>query len=137
MNVLVGTSVWSLALRRQKQTESKYTQELRALIEERCVQMIGPIRQELLSGAKLSSHFKKLKQRLAAFPDLIIETEVYEKAAEFFNICRSTGIQGSNTDFLICAVSAMHKLPIFTADHDFEYYTKHGGHKCKGAGSKG
>jgi hypothetical protein len=26
-------------------------------------------------------------------------------AAQFFNLCRSRGIQGSNTDFLICACS--------------------------------
>ena len=49
----------------------------------------------------------------------------YEKAAEVFNTCRTNGVQGSNTDFLICAVSINHQLPIFSADNDFLSYQKH------------
>jgi predicted nucleic acid-binding protein len=49
----------------------------------------------------------------------------YEKAAEVFNTCRANGVQGSNTDFLICAVSINHQLPIFSVDNDFLSYQKH------------
>jgi hypothetical protein len=31
---------------------------------------------------------------------------------------------GSNTDFLLCAVSAQHRLPILTTDDDFGRYAK-------------
>lgn len=99
-----------------------YTQELKELIKDVRVQMIGPIRQELLSGVKSEKQFELLKKHLATFPDLQIETVDYEKAAEFFNISRGKGIQGSNTDFLICALSYRHKMPIFTIDKDFELY---------------
>jgi hypothetical protein len=49
----------------------------------------------------------------------------YERAAEFYNVCRKTGIQGSQIDFLICSVSVGNEVPIFTTDKDFLYYKKH------------
>ena len=47
MKVLVDTCVWSLALRRNQVMESPYVLELRDLITEFRVQMMGPVRQEL------------------------------------------------------------------------------------------
>jgi hypothetical protein len=43
---------------------------------------------------------------------------------EYFNTLRSKGIQGSNTDFLICAVSTRNNMPIFSNDNDFNHYKK-------------
>ena len=43
MKVIVDTSVWSLALRRGKQSASAPAQELKNLIHDHRVQMIGPI----------------------------------------------------------------------------------------------
>lgn len=117
--VLVDTSVWSLALRRRDDTENPVVAELQDLISDGNVQMIGPIRQELLSGVRLESQYRRLRDHLRAFPDLTLSTKEYERAAECFNLCRSNGIQGSNTDFLICAVGEHHQLPIFTTDQDF------------------
>jgi hypothetical protein len=84
--------------------------------------MIGPVRQELLCGIRSQAHFRKLRDHLRAFPDLEVTTRDYETAAEFFNLCRGKGIQGSNTDFLICAVAARHKIPIFTTGGDFTLF---------------
>jgi predicted nucleic acid-binding protein len=125
LKVLVDTSVWSLFLRRPQLFKDNHVGELRLLIEEMRIQMIGPIRQELLSGIKSFEQFSKLKLHLASFPDLPIQSDDYEKAAEFFNICRSNGIQGSNTDFLICAISANYMIPVLTIDHDFVHFRKY------------
>ena len=125
MKVLVDTSVWSLALRRGKQSNAAPAQELRQLIQDHRVQMIGPIRQEILSGIRNDSQFNKLRKHLESFPDLPILTNDYVRAAKFFNLCRSKGIQGSNTDFLICAVAVQNKFSIFTTDKDFELFSKH------------
>jgi hypothetical protein len=125
MKVLVDTCIWSLALRRKAQRDSLLIQELSALIRELRVQMIGPIRQELLSGIHSTTQFEKLKLHLQAFPDLPLGSEDHERAAEFFNFCYKKGIQGSNTDFLICALSSRHQMPIFTTDKDFQYYKKY------------
>ena len=122
MNVLVDTSVWSLAFRRVSPQDDAPVRELRRLIEELRAQMIGPVRQEILSGIRETARFDALRQALRAFPDLRIVIEDYERAAEFFNVCRQKGIQGSNTDFLICAVAVGHDLAIFTTDQDFQRY---------------
>ncbi len=125
MKVIVDTSVWSLALRRDKHDSTAPVQELRHIIHDHRVQMIGPIRQEILSGISSESQFKKLRKHLESFPGLPILTEDYVTAAQFFNRCRSKGIQGSNTDFLICAVAFRNKFSIYTTDKDFELFSKH------------
>lgn len=87
--------------------------------------MIGPIRQELLSGIADLEKFKKLKSSLSAFEDLTLRTGHFVQAAEFSNICRKAGVQGSSIDFLICAVAATENRPIFTTDRDFDKYLRH------------
>lgn len=125
MKVLVDTSVWSLALRRNMPGDSAEAAELLELIRELRVQMIGPIRQEILSGIRSSAQFSTLRDHLQAFPDLELLSRDYEHAAEFCNLCRSRGVQGSNTDFLICAIAARLKIPIFTTDADFTLFQQH------------
>ncbi len=125
MKVLVDISVWSLALRRGKQSLSAPAHELRQLIQDHRVQMIGPIRQELLSGIRNDAQFNKLRRHLESFPDLTILTDDYVQAAKLYNLCRSKGIQGSNTDFLICAVAVRNNFSIFTTDKDFKRFSKH------------
>jgi predicted nucleic acid-binding protein len=122
MNVLVDTSVWSLALRRRTGAAHLVVDVLRHLIDESRVTIIGPIRQELLSGVRTVDGFIVLRDRLRAFPDERLETADFERAAEHFNTCRARGIQGSNTDFLICAVAERRGLPILTTDADFTRY---------------
>jgi hypothetical protein len=123
MKVIVDTSVWSLALRRDTEEVSTPTiQELRHLIITHRVQMIGPVRQELLSGIRTREHFETLRTHLDSFPDLPIIAEDYITAAEYFNTCRSSGIQGSNTDFLICALAVRNGFSIFTTDRDFTFF---------------
>jgi len=128
MNVLVDTSVWSLALRKRpkaNEEEQQVVSELSELIREMRVIMIGPIRQELLSGISDEGKFKDLKEKLRAFEDKELSTEHFELAAAFSNTCRQAGVQGSHTDFLICAFSALSNCDIFTLDKDFDLYTKH------------
>lgn len=130
MKVLVDTSVWSLALRRSKDAplnpeRQNVVTALSDLIQDSRAVMLGTIRQELLSGIKTQAGFEALKSTLAAFEDLPLVMRDYEKAAEIFNTCRANGVQGSSTDFLICAVSINHQLPIFSVDNDFFSYQKH------------
>lgn len=119
MRVLVDTPVWSLALRRARPAPALVAQELSELVREGRTVIIGPIRQELLSGLKGNQQFQTLRDHLRAFPDLELETADFEEAAHVSNLCRSKGIQGSNTDFLMCAVASRHDLSIFTTDSDF------------------
>jgi hypothetical protein len=98
MSVIVDTSVWSLALRRRTLPDSSPAVSLlRDLITDDRVILLGTIRQEILSGVRSSEQFMRLRDYLRAFPDLELATEDYETAADFFNTCRSNGIQGSNS----------------------------------------
>ncbi len=127
MKVLVDTPIWSLALRREKalsRGEQVFIAELNELINEVRVALIGPIRQELLSGISNDEQFRILKEKLRPFEDLALTQTDYERAAEFYNVCRKAGIQGSQIDFLICSVSVGNEVPIFTTDKDFLYYKK-------------
>lgn len=123
MKVLVDTSVWSLALRRRSPGHAA-VDELRRLITAGRAALVGPIRQEILSGIREPALFDRLREQLRAFPDEPITTEDHEQAAGFYNACRKQGVQGSNTDFLICAVSRNHELPILTTDDDFTRYAR-------------
>jgi len=124
MKVLVDTSVWSLALRRQTRRKNPAVQALRSLIDEGRVAMIGPIRQELLSGIKAFADFEQLRDHLRPFSDEPLDTADFERAAEHFNTCRARGVQGSNTDFLICAVAERRNVPILMTDADFTRFVK-------------
>lgn len=129
MSVLVDTSVWSLALRRHRSKlttdEKNLTRELADLIRNDRVLMIGPIRQELLSGLRDEAQFERLRKRLADFPDEPLLTADFEEAARDYNVCRASGIAGSPIDILLCAVARRRGASVFTTDADFEQYAKH------------
>jgi predicted nucleic acid-binding protein len=127
VKVLVDTAIWSLAFRRDRAISEEaqvLVSELHELINEVRAVVIGPIRQELLSGISTKTQFDTLKEHLSAFEDLPIAQADYERAAEFYNTCRQAGIQCSQIDFLICSVAAGAGMPIFTSDKDFLLYVK-------------
>jgi predicted nucleic acid-binding protein len=123
MKVLVDTSVWSLALRRRAPAHAA-VDELRRLVVQGRAGLVGPVRQELLSGIRDRAVFERLRDHLSAFPDEPITSEDYVRAADCLNICRAKGIQGSNTDFLLCAVAERSRFPIFTTDDDFLTFSR-------------
>jgi predicted nucleic acid-binding protein len=124
MNVIVDTSVWSLALRKKTLTDDELSivNELKELLYELRVILIGPIRQELLSGISDEVKFNNLREKMRAFDDIETTTADYERAAEIHNTCRRNRIQGSHIDYLICSVAQRHSYSIFTTDSDFESY---------------
>jgi hypothetical protein len=126
MTVLVDTPVWSLALRRKPEQlsnrEKNLTRALGELIFDGRAQLVGPVRQELLSGIREEPQFKKIREYLRPFPEPSLEAEDYEEAARMNNICRKQGIAGSSVDFLICACAHKRRWDIFTTDKDFKNY---------------
>ena len=125
MKVLVDTCVWSVFLRRNRPKREPLAAELERLIRADLVQMLGPIRQELLSGAQPQDRFSQLKEYLRFYPNVPVDEEDDENAAHYYNLCRRQGIQGTATDMLLCAVAVRHGFRIFTTDTDFDQYAKH------------
>jgi predicted nucleic acid-binding protein len=129
MMVVVDTPIWSLALRRTpshlKPEQERLKRELAELIREGRARMLGPIRQEILSGIREETQFRRLREYLRAFEDEPLTTADYEGAAHANNQCRRAGVAGSAIDFLICALAMRRGWAIFTSDRDFTRYTKH------------
>jgi predicted nucleic acid-binding protein len=128
VRVLVDTGIWSLALRRHRgrlsEAERERIASLRDLIQDGLARLIGPIRQELLSGIREPAQFVRLRDQLRAFPDEAITTEDFEQAAHSSNQCWRRGVRGSGVDFLICGVAVARGWQVFTADADFRTYAK-------------
>jgi hypothetical protein len=126
MLVLVDTPVWSLALRRSgahlNPREVRLIAVLRDLIRDGRAQLVGPVRQELLSGIRRETTFRNLRDQLRPFDEPYLEVDDYEEAARIHNQCRSRGIAGSAIDFLLCAAASRRDWQIFTTDQDFTRY---------------
>ena len=126
MRILIDTPVWSLALRRKttdlSSSQRRLIQLLQEIVNEGRAQLIGPVRQELLTGLREDNQFRRLRDYLRDFPDTVLATEDYEEAARASNECRKAGIAATQVDMLICAVSLHHGWRIFTTDRDFPHY---------------
>jgi predicted nucleic acid-binding protein len=105
-------------------SERAIVAELAELVREGRARMMGPVRQELLSGIKEPAQYERLRVTLRSFPDETIGTSDYEAAAKAANDCRSKGIGFSPVDILVCAVALIRQWLIFTTDPDFKSYAK-------------
>jgi predicted nucleic acid-binding protein len=121
MKTIVDTCVWSLALRRQDPCKStagdlQMIAQLQEAIREGRVIIIGPIRQEILSGIRDKARFAKTQALLDPFRDEEITSEDFVAAAQLFNVCRDRGVECGPVDILICAVAARLHYDILTYD---------------------
>lgn len=128
MITLVDTCVWSLALRRASSNlnaeEAEAVELLRQAILDGQASMPGVVRQELLSGVRQRQQFEALLTATRAFDDVNLTIADYEEAAVCDNLCRSAGISGSTTNFLICAIARRRQWAILTVDKDFLGYSR-------------
>jgi predicted nucleic acid-binding protein len=128
VSVLVDTPIWSLALRRKRADLSKYDKQivlaLHELAQRGNVELIGLVRQEVLSGIRDENHFLDIRERLRVFANTTVTSWDFEEAASLSNRCRRSGIASSTVDMLICAVALRNGWQIFSTDRDFVHYAK-------------
>jgi predicted nucleic acid-binding protein len=125
MSVLVDTSVWSLALRRDRPPPGRETEALRASIERGDVCLLGVILQEVLQGFPSTDRTHKLVELLAPFPLLALHRGDYVYAAEIRNRCRFKGLAVSTIDAQIAAAAINHRCALLTVDRDFAGIARH------------
>jgi predicted nucleic acid-binding protein len=129
VRVLVDTPIWSLAFRRRADrlsgSESRDVAEWTALVQQRRVLLVGPVRQEVLSGIREGGVFDRLRLALRAFPDEALSVEDFEQAARVGNVCRAAGVAGSVVDYLLCGAALRREAAIYTTDRDFGAYARH------------
>ena len=125
MSLLVDTSVWSLALRRDGLISSPEVKLLaNALNSGDEIYSTGIILQELLQGFAGPTARDALIKRFSSIPMLVPETSDYIDAAELKNKCRRKGVQAGTIDALIAQLSLHYKLSLLTADKDFKHMSK-------------
>jgi predicted nucleic acid-binding protein len=124
VSLLVDTSVWSLALRRDRPS-GRAVDALRAGIDRGEVVLTGVILQEILQGFPSAERTKRLADHLAPFPLLVLHRGDYLYAAEIRNKCRAKGLAISTVDAQIAAAAINHRCALLTADADFRAMARH------------
>ena len=122
MNLVVDTSVWSLAFRREQVNEQDpHVRTFRSCVKAgHAIFLVGPILQELLDGLRSQRQASRLLSILDPFPLVPLRRETYVLAARMRNDCRQKGVQAGATDFLIAAACVESGYPLLTADREFD-----------------
>ena len=126
MTLLVDTSVWSLAFRRDEVSTAPEVRALqRAMDGGETIVTMGLILQELLQGFAGPRARKDLIDRFTALPLLTPNRQDYIDAAELRNRCRRAGVQVGTIDALLAQLCIRHKLTLLTTDNDFVLAASH------------
>jgi predicted nucleic acid-binding protein len=126
VTLLVDTSVWSLAFRRNGDLDSPAVDALRAALDGGdSIVTTGLILQELLQGFAGPRARKEIVEKFAALPLLIPDRRDYIDAAELRNRCRRSGVQIGTIDALLAQLCIRHGLTLLTTDGDFTLTAKH------------
>ena len=126
MTLLVDTSVWSLAFRRDAPADGPEVKALREALEgTEVVVTTGLVLQELLQGFSGPKAASAIVERFSALALVQPEREDYIAAAEVRNTCRRAGIQIGTVDALIAQLCIGNDLTLLTTDRDFTHAAKH------------
>lgn len=126
MTLLVDTSVWSLALRRDTEVSEPEVQVLREALEGADVVVTtGLVLQELLQGFTGPKAKQQLVERFASLPLLQPDREDHVCAADIRNTCRRAGVQIGTIDALLAQLCIRHEITLLSTDNDFKHAARH------------
>lgn len=126
MTLLVDTSVWSLALRRDGSTAEPQVRALAdALAGADTVVTTGLVLQELLQGFNGPRAASEIIARFQALPLLHPDRQDHIAAAEVRNVCRRAGVQVGTIDALLIQLCGRHDLTLLSTDKDFVHAAEH------------
>ena len=113
--ILVDTSVWVQAFRRERSREAEH---LKALLDASEVAMTPPVRIELLGGSS-TADLPRLRRTLSALPLFIPGAETWDRVDGWIERAVRAGRRFGVADLLIAGVAAENGLPIWSLDGDF------------------
>ena len=126
MTLLVDTSVWSLALRRDAKSDAPQVAALRSALEgEDLIVTTGIVLQELLQGFAGPRARDDIVDRFSALPLLVPDRQDHIDAASIRNACRRAGVQIGTIDALLAQLCIRHELTMLTTDGDFALAAQH------------
>jgi predicted nucleic acid-binding protein len=126
MTLLVDTSVWSLALRRDQASTVPQVSGLRAALEgDEIVVTTGLVLQELLQGFAGPRARRDIIERFTALPMVSPDRQDHIDAAALRNACRRSGVQLGTIDALLAQLCIRHGLTLLTTDSAFLHAASH------------
>jgi predicted nucleic acid-binding protein len=126
MMLLVDTSVWSLALRRDvagPQPEVRHLEQ--ALLGAQAVVTTGLVLQELLQGFSGPKAREQIIDRFSSLPLVQPDRQDHIDAAALRTTCRRAGVQIGTIDALLAQLCIRHQLTLLTTDQDFAHAARH------------
>lgn len=126
MTLLVDTSVWSLALRRDGSTTAPEVRQLQdAIAGADTLVTTGLVLQELLQGFNGPRAAAAIIETFAALPIIAPDRQDHIAAAEVRNACWRAGVQIGTIDALLIQLCGRHELTLLSTDRDFAHAAKH------------
>ncbi len=119
MSIFVDTSVWSLALRRDRPPDIPELDELQRALAAGIVLSTGIVLQELLQGFSRPKAHEQIIQRFNSLPLIVPDRDDHIDAAELRIKCRRRGVQAATIDALLAQLCIRHELAMLTTDRDF------------------
>lgn len=126
MSLFVDTSVWSLALRRDRPADCPEVGVLeRALAGGVLVLSTGFVYQELLQGFHGPRAQEAIVARFAALPFVTPDRRDHFEAAQIRNRARRRGLQLGTIDAILAQLCIRHELQLLSTDTDFVRIAEH------------
>ena len=126
MILLVDTSVWSLALRRDVEVTTPEVGALKeALLGSDTVVTTALVLQELLQGFAGPKAQQQIIEKFAVLPLIRPDRDDHIAAAALRNTCRRAGVQLGTIDALLAQLAIRHDLVLLTTDQDFTHAARH------------
>lgn len=127
MRLLVDTSVWSLALRRDGPSSAapQVVALVKAIESGEPILTTGLVLQELLQGFSAPKAREQILERFSALPLLLPDRADHSEAAALRNTCRRHGVQIGTIDALLAQLSIRHSLLMLSSDRDFQRVADH------------
>lgn len=125
MTLLVDTSVWSLAFRRDGSTQEPQVRLLSEALAGAAAVTTGLVLQELLQGFGGPRSAQAIIQRFQALPFISPDRQDHIAAAELRNVCRRAGVQIGAIDALLIQLCWRHDLTLLSTHQDFVHAARH------------
>ncbi len=116
--VLADTSVWiQLDLGRAPTTLARHVS---LLVEAGRLVTAGPIKLEVLQGARSEAAYRRIRRELDALPEIPVTGDLWERAAFLGHRLARRGLTVIGMDLLIAALAIAHDCALLHLDKDFD-----------------
>lgn len=125
MSLFVDTSVWSLALRRDRPDHPTVDLLAGALRRGETICTTGLVLQEILQGFRGAKAREAILERFSSLPLLVPHRDDHVAAADLRTTCRRHGVQIGTIDALLAQLCLRYELTMLTNDRDFAHIARH------------